>query len=77
MPDTLVITTKASRPTSPSLPSQTGSLSARLSHGRWSGNESGGQTVARGALTVQIINWTGLKGQSGPPWLATDLPISH
>lgn len=67
MPDTLVITTKASRLTSPSLPSPTASLSVWLLHGRWFGNESRGQTVARGALTVQIINWEGLKGQSGPP----------
>lgn len=77
MPDTIVITTKASHLTSPSLPSSTGSLSVRLSHGHWFGNESGGQTVARGALTAQIINWEGLKGQSGPLWLATDLPVSH
>lgn len=63
MPDTVVITTKESRLTSPFLPSPTGSLSVRLSHGRWFGNESGGQTVARGALTVQIINWKGWKGQ--------------
>lgn len=71
-----MITTKASRLTSPFLPSPTGSLSVRLSRGRC-GNETAGQTMARGALTVQIINWEGLKGQSGPLRLATDLPVRN
>lgn len=66
MPDTLVITTKVSLLT-PLL----------LALCLWFGNESIGQTVGRGALTVQIINWKGLEGQSGPPQLATDLHVSH
>lgn len=35
------------------------------------------ETMARGALTVQMIKWEGLNGQSGPLWLATDPPVNH